>query len=198
VSREQLRQLPCGSARPPGPAKIWESNPAPQLLAMYRRIERAGMPGLDCHNRNLAVDIAGFRRYRGDWIGAIVTPWFIRLFILPGGGELWRDLTAGERLPVDFPAGELEFIADYTPGAEVPAFLYCPVLASVADVVAQEAALDVAMAAIATLFSPPAPLANQSGAGASDQAAETAAVKPAGEPPVIDRRAFFRRLARRA
>lgn len=164
----------------------YNDNPAPLLLAMYRRLADAGELAPDLCNPALAVDIAGFRRYRGDWIGAVVSPWFLRLFVLPGGGELWRDLPPGERLLLEFPAGQLEFVAEATPGAEVPTCLYCPLLESVAPIASQDAALELAMNAFTTLFSPPAP-------------AEPALTdeRPA-PPPVTDRRGFFRRLAGRA
>ena len=102
----------------------YNDNPAPLLLAMYRRLADAGEIAPDLCNPALAVDIAGFRRYRGDWIGAVVTPWFLRLFLLPGGGELWRDVPPGERLLLEFPARQLEFVAEATAGAEVPSSLY--------------------------------------------------------------------------
>ena len=166
----------------------YNDNPAPLLLAMYRRLAGTGEAGREPWNPALAVDIAGFRRYRGDWVGAVVTPWFLRLFVLPGGGELWRAVAPGERLLLEFPAGQLEFVADATPGAEVPACLYCPLVDSVAGISAQDAALELAMAAIATLFSPPP---------AAASAAATTAERP-DPPPATDRRGFFRRLAGRA
>ena len=165
----------------------YNDNPAPLLLAMYRRLADAGEIAPDLCNPALAVDIAGFRRYRGDWIGAVVTPWFLRVFVLPGGGELWRDIPPGERLPLEFPAGQLEFVAEATPGAEVPSSLYCPLLESVAPLASQEAALELAMNAFTTLFSPPMPA----------EPAVTADERPQ-PPPVTDRRGFFRRLAGRA
>lgn len=164
----------------------YDDNPAPLLLAMYRRILSAGAIAPDLLNPALAVDIAGFRRYRGDWIGAVVTPWFLRLFVLPGGGELWRDVAPGERLQLEFPAGQLEFVAEAAPGAEVPACLYCPLLPSVSELASQDAALEIAMAAFTTLFSPLAAVA--------DEAAAPAAGEPAAP---VDRRGFFRRLAGR-
>ena len=166
----------------------YDDNPAPLLLAMYRRLADAGEVAPECVNPALAVDIAGFRRYRGDWIGAVVTPWFLRLFVLPGGGELWRAVAPGERLLLEFPAGQLEFVADATPGAEVPACLYCPLLESVSPIASQEAALELAMSAFTTLFSPPP---------AAASAAATTAERP-DPPPATDRRGFFRRLAGRA
>ena len=165
----------------------YADNPAPLLLAIYRRLAEACEIAPDLRNPALAVDIAGFRRYRGDWIGAVVTPWFLRLFVLPGGGELWREVAPGERLLLDFPAGQLAFVGEATPGGEVPAALYCPLLPSVSALASQEAALEFAMTAFTTLFSPPAP----------EPTAAVADERPA-PPPVTDRRGFFRRLAGRA
>ncbi len=166
--------------------KTYQENPAPLLLAMYRRIERDGLQGVV--NPRLSVDIAGFRRYRGDWLGAVVTPCFVRLFLLPGGGALWRELAAGERLRVEFPAGDLEFLAEHDPAAEVPALFSCPIFASVERVSSQDEALSLAMEAFNSLFNPP-PLV--------ELQATPEASTPTETPPV-DRRAFLRRLLGRS
>ena len=76
----------------------------------------------------------------GDWVGAVITPWFINLFLLPGGGNLWSDLASGERCHINFPIGPLEFIADYNVAAEVPAYQYCPLFAPPGQIVSQTAA----------------------------------------------------------
>ena len=168
--------------------QFYQDNPAPLLLAMYRRIGQEAMPENVPINPALSVDIAGFRRYRGDWLGAVLTPWFIRIFLLPGGGELWRDLAAGEKLRVEFPAGDLEFIAEHDPNAEVPARFYCPVFAAVEGIATQEAALSLAMEAFNSLFSPTSPATLTTAPEANT----------ATERPPVDRRGFLRRLVGRA
>ena len=138
-------------------------------------------------NRALTVRASGFRRHDGDWVGAVITPWFLNLFVLPGGGALWSDLGSGERARVAFPVGELEFIADYQPDGAVPAYLYCPLFAPVNQFATQEAAEAAASAALDALFVPP-PVPE---AEAADAAPVTDI--PA-EAPVPARRAFFRRV----
>jgi [NiFe] hydrogenase assembly HybE family chaperone len=162
-------------------------NPAPQLLTMYRRLMQVASQFGEHANPALGVDIAGFRRYRGDWVGAIITPWFIRLIVLPGGGNLWRALPAGDKLRLEFPAGDLEVIADPLPDSKLPVSLYCPLTYSVKEIVSQEAAQEIAMAAINTLFSPPAQHPVAIAPANPLQAPDTA-------PPTVDRRGFFRRL----
>lgn len=195
--------------RPAAPAVPHAENPAPKMLAMYRRIWETTMRDLDFVNRALEVDIAGFRRHRGDWVGAVVSPWFVNLYVLPGGGELWCDLGAGERVKLPFPVGELEFIADYDPAAEVPAALYCPLLAPVTALKSQDEALRMAMDALQTLFTPAVPTtAALAGSDLPEAAvrpaepAQPAADAPAPEmppePAVPPRRAFLRRLAGRS
>lgn len=174
--------------------QIYQDNPAPLLLAMYRRLAQEPMQGNGVKNPVLSVDIAGFRRYRGDWLGAVVTPWFVRLFLLPGGGELWRELaqeqesnaTADERLRVEFPAGDLEFLAEHDPSAEVPAFFWCPVFASVERIASQEEALTLAMATFNSLFNPPPPA----------EQVDSPDLAESSKGPV-DRRGFLRRLVGR-
>jgi [NiFe] hydrogenase assembly HybE family chaperone len=159
-------------------ATVHTDNPAPHVLARYRRWQAtlaSGHPGI-------SVDIAGFRRYRGDWIGAVVTPWFIHLLLLPGGGELWRDLPADSSLRVGFPAGDLELLGERNDDPDLPAAFFATILAPVDELADQDAALRTAMDALNLLFEPPL--------------AGTPAFSTTDRPPV-DRRGFFRRLAGR-
>lgn len=198
---ERIRKPLYQAERPPAPAQPYVDNPAPQVLAMYRRIWEATMRDLDFVNRALEVDIAGFRRHRGDWVGAVITPWFVNLYVLPGGGELWRDLGSGERVKLPFPIGELEFIADYDPTAEIPAALYCPLLAPVTALKSQAEALQMALDALETLFSPAVVAPAEATAPATPDAASAATLANGPpeppEPPVPPRRAFLNRLAGR-
>lgn len=197
MSGPRPRQPLYRAERPAAPAQPHADNPAPRVLAMYRRIWETTMRDLDFVNRALEVDIAGFRRHRGDWVGAVVTPWFVNLCVLPGGGELWRDLGTGERVKLPFPVGELEFIADCDPAAEIPAALHCPLLAPVTALKSQAEALRMALDALETLFSPAAePVAADASdaPAAPEQAPPAASLPESSEPP---RRAFLRRLAGR-
>ncbi len=98
---------------PPAATAIGE-NPAARLEQMYLYIWATSMHDLPFVNPALSVEEIGFRRWQcanpsahgttplppamlvddagdasGDWVGAVITPWFINLFLLPGGGNLW-------------------------------------------------------------------------------------------------------------
>ncbi|EXI90667.1 MAG: Hydrogenase-2 operon protein HybE [Candidatus Accumulibacter regalis] len=120
----------------------------------------------------------------GDWVGAVITPWFINLFIVPGGGDLWSDRPSGERCRLVFPIGPLEFIADDDASAEVPAYQYCPLFAPPGQFASQAAARAGAMAALNAMFGMP----------------DEDCPRPAAEAdPLLlpARRRFLRRVARR-
>lgn len=202
----------------PHPATPITNNPAPRLEAMYRRIWLASMRDLPFVNLALSVEAIGFRRWLaaasacrpdgdtpapstdrsqrgsdgmlGDWVGAMITPWFINLLILPGGGDLWSDRPSGERCHVVFPVGPLEFIADDDASAEVPAFQYCPLFAPPGQFVSQAAARAAAMAALNAMFGT---LAEEK--EGEEERSMSAAVAPKLLLPA--RRSFLRRVARR-
>lgn len=193
----------------PPPAEPLIENPAARLEAMYLHIWMTSMHSLPFVNAALSVEAVGFHRWNsthgsavgpslpalgagdadhesGDWVGAVITPWFINLFVLPGGGNLWSDRRSGERCQIAFPIGPLEFIADYNPSAVIPSYQYCPLFAPPSQIASQTAARAAASAALDAMFSR---LCEEDPAS---RPGNTAAVP---QDPL--RRAFFRRVARR-
>lgn len=169
----------------PTPAVALAGDPSALVEAHFRAVWASSMHDLPFVNPALAVEAVGFRRFAGDWLGVVITPWFINLFLLPGGGSLWLDLPTGEHRLLALPAGTMEFIADH-PGGEqgLAACQYCPLLAPVQQVADQGLARQIAQTALAAVFSPPP-------AEAVPQAApETAPDVP--RPPSAARRAFLR------
>lgn len=180
-------RTPAVMAPPPAPAKALADDPGALIESFYEAVWRQQMIDLPFVNPALRVEAVGFRRVDGDWVGVVITPWFINLFLLPGGGTLWQDLPSGEQRGVVFPAGQLDFIADNNadPEAPISAYQYCPLIHPVQHLADQATARQAATAILVALFTPPA-------------AAETPAGKPEAAreaEPAPGRRAFLRGLA---
>jgi [NiFe] hydrogenase assembly HybE family chaperone len=188
-------RIPAFQAPQPPPAAVINQNPTLQLEAMYRRIWETSMHDMPFVNHALRVEVVGFRRWQpgneqndsGDWVGAVITPWFLNLFVLPGGGALWSDRPSGERCNIAFPAGALEFISDDDASAEIPAYQYCALITQVSQFDSQEAARADAEGALEAIFTAPAVV----------QAPQNALPDDLSEPPQVSRRAFFKRVAGR-
>lgn len=203
---------PAFEAKQPPPAAPITDNPEQRLEAMYLQIWATNMRDLPFVNSALSVEAVGFRRWQpastdhsdtdtaaltgaggaaspceqsGDWVGAVITPWFINLFVLPGGGNLWSDRPPGQRCHILFPIGPLEFIADHDPTAIVPAYQYCPLFAPPSQFASQAAARAAASAALEAMLMAPTVADPRPGSGGTS-------------PPKPDsaRRAFLRRFAR--
>lgn len=177
----RLRQ-PAFVAPPPPPAAPLPDDPSARLEVFFEQVWRERMQDLPFVNPALRVEAVGFRTIAGDWLGAVVTPWFLNLFLLPGGGSMWRDLPAGEQGRFEFPAGGLDFIADHDPAPEAPlaAYLYCPLMHPVQHLPDQATARQAALDALAALLTPP------------PEAAPAAPAAPAPDAPRAGRRAFLR------
>ncbi|MBS1190330.1 MAG: hypothetical protein H6R10_2122 [Rhodocyclaceae bacterium] len=179
---ERLRK-PALAPPPIRPAVPREEDPTTFLEAHYRLVWKTRMADLSFVNPALGIAAVGFRRHRGDWVGVMVTPWFLNLFLISGGGELWGDIPAGERRYLELPCGTLQFIADDDP--DLGPYQYCPLIAPVTHLPDMASALAAAGDALRTAFAaPPSPTAP---ATPEPEAAKT--------DPVPSRRAFFRRLA---
>lgn len=183
-------RTPAFAALPPEPAQALADDPGVLIESFYEKVWRQQMIDLPFVNPALRVEAVGFRQVEGDWVGVVITPWFINLFLLRGGGTLWQDLPSGEQRGVAFPAGSLNFIADNNPDPEAPisAYQYCPLIHPVQHLADQATARDAAMAILEALLTPPS----------------TAVEAPADRPqaanevpaePAPGRRAFLRGLA---
>lgn len=132
-------------------------------------------------NPALAVEAHGFRQLDGDWLGVVITPWFVNLLLVSGGGTLWGDIPAGERRYLALPCGTMQFIADDDP--DIGPYQYCPLIAPVDQLPDMATARIVAQDAIKTVFATPV------------AAPEPASAASAEGKPEVSRRGFFRRLA---
>lgn len=179
---ERIRR-PALAPPPIRPAVPRQDDPSAFLEAHYRRVWESRMHDLPFVNPALGVAAIGFRRFEGDWLGVMVTPWFLNLVLVSGGGRLWGDIPAGERRYVELPCGTLQFIADDDP--DIGPYQYCPLIAPVTGIAGMEAALAAARDALAAAFAAPPP---------PPPSAEPVPARPAAEAPP-SRRAFFRRLA---
>jgi [NiFe] hydrogenase assembly HybE family chaperone len=182
---KRLRK-PAFSAPAPMPAKPIADDPSALLVCFYDRVWREQMQDLPFVNPALSVEAIGFVRHEGDWIGAMVTPWFLNLLLLPGGGRLWADLPSGEQRCVSFPVGSLDFIADNNPNPDAPitAYQYCPLMHPVQHLPDQATARQAALDALAALMQPP-----------SVPRQEALADAPPKDEPAPGRRAFLRGIA---
>lgn len=178
---ERIRK-PALAPPPIRPAVPREDDPTAFLESHYRMVWETRMRDMPFVNPALQVAAVGFCRQRGDWLGVMVTPWFLNLFLISGGGELWGDIPAGERRYLELPCGTLQFIADDDP--DIGPYQYCPLIAPVSNLPGMEVALTTARQAMTAVLVPPPPPA----APAIPEA------PPAGEA-APSRRAFFRRLA---
>lgn len=156
-------------------------NPGPLLERHF-----AGQSGRAPVNGALSCRAVGFARYRGDWLGVLITPWFVDLYLLPGGGELWGDIPSGQRRYVELPRGTVPFTAADDP--QIGAYQYSPLISPVSVVPDMAAAIKLANEVLSGIFGELAPPETVSGAA-------QVAVGKGVSPEVTSRRGFLRRLA---
>ena len=102
-------------------------------------------------NPALAVEAVGLREWQGCWIGALVTPWFINLVVLPGAGA-WRAVPDRDSVWHAFPSGRFEFIAGNEPG--LGPYHACSLFSPVQEFGDHETARETARLALESLFDP--------------------------------------------
>lgn len=139
-------------------------DPSATLQRAFAEISATRMRDMPLVNDALRVEALGFQRWNGLWLGALVTPWFINLMLLPDQPAQWPRRRIGEKAIFAFPAGRFEFIAGREPliagsgtgaGAGRSAngeYLSCSLFSPVFEFADHETARLVAEMALAGLF----------------------------------------------
>lgn len=160
-ARDQFMALDGEAAVTETPAAPLPAVPAPPaqpvetiawLEAAFREIHTAQMRGMPIVNDALAVKAVGFRRHDERWLGALVTPWFLNLVLLPGEGDDWSDLVPGAKELVEFPSGRYEFVHANRKG--VGAYKACSLFSPMFEFASMLQATETASAALVALFDP--------------------------------------------
>lgn len=123
-----------------------------RLEAAFREIHTAQMRGLPIVNDALAVKAVGFRRHGERWLGALVTPWFLNIVLLPGEGDDWSGLVPGAKELIEFPSGRYEFVHANRKG--VGAYKACSLFSPMFEFASILQATETASAALVSLFDP--------------------------------------------
>lgn len=85
-------------------------SPATWLEAAFTRVANADMQALPFYRAAIPVKACGFALFEQQWIGCLLTPWTMSLLVLPGPGQVWSQHTAGERLALQLPCGNVTFL----------------------------------------------------------------------------------------
>src|SRR5574343_515727 len=149
---ERIRQ-PALQPPPIRPAVPRSEDPAAWLEAHYRHVWETRMRDLPFVNPALTVEAVGFQRLNGDWLGVMITPWFLTLVLDYGGGEPWGDIPAGERRYLNLPCGTMQSIADDDP--DLGPYQYCPLIAPVSTLSDMGSARQIAIDALKAVFAAP-------------------------------------------
>jgi len=103
ATREQFMVIDDDDAEAPLP------DPSPRLNAAFREVAQR-MQGLPVVNPALEVEAVGFAPWQGQWLGVMITPWFMNLVLLTRVRRDWQPLPVGGKRKLQFPAGVYEFI----------------------------------------------------------------------------------------
>lgn len=136
---------PGADTRPPE-----RPSPAAALEARFGAILQQQMQGLPMVNPALVVEAVGFRPWQAHWLGILVTPWFMNLWLMPRVVEQWQPIGERETRHYAFPAGVFEFIGgrDATLGDYQACSLFSPMF----EFANPQGARDTAQAALDALF----------------------------------------------
>jgi [NiFe] hydrogenase assembly HybE family chaperone len=127
-------------------------SPAAALEAAFHHIAETRMADLPFLNPALTVRAVGFRLWRGEWMGVLISPWFMNLICLPGPDRAWRDNPGGSRAIRALPKGEVEFL--HAREDRIGPYLSCSLFSHMGDFADMGQARTVAEAVLKELFEP--------------------------------------------
>lgn len=84
------------------------------LVASFERIARESMRGLPFYNEALSVEAVGFERIGDEWLGVLITPWFMNLMLVSDQPIPYAEAANGKKRTVELPSGPVTFLCGGT------------------------------------------------------------------------------------
>jgi [NiFe] hydrogenase assembly HybE family chaperone len=121
-----------------------------RLETVFFEIQTSRMADVPVLNSALQVEAVSFMSWREDWLGILITPWFMNLMLLPHIGKTWTGLVTGQTVVHTFPSGEYDFIVGQE--AALGEYQSCSLFSPMFEFPDQACARATAQAALANLF----------------------------------------------
>ena len=134
---------------------VHHASPADAVEAAFFRIQHERMAEVPILNSALAVEAIDFQRWRGHWLGIVVTPWCMSLLLVPGSDSDWVSTGENQRRFVNFPSGDFAFLGSEE--AELGEYQSCPLFSPMDKFATQSEAVMTARAAMLGLLAAPTP-----------------------------------------
>lgn len=145
--------------------RVHADNPADAVEAAFFRIQRERMADMPILNPALSVEAIDFQRWKGHWLGMVLTPWCMSALLLPGSDADWVSTGENKRRFVRFPVGDLAFLGSDEP--ELGEYQSCSLFSPMDKFSTQSEAVMTARASMLALLAPPAPPVTGTPSGAS-------------------------------
>ena len=120
----------------PEELRVFPHDPSPLLEQIFTDIQHQRMGGIPLINPRLTVRAIGFTRREGRWIGALLTPWFLNLIMLPAEAQGWEPLAEGQRRRLPLPSGDYQFVGGFE--ERLGPYLFCSLLSPVHQLATQQ------------------------------------------------------------
>jgi [NiFe] hydrogenase assembly HybE family chaperone len=124
------------------------------LETVFNGVLETRLRGVPVINPALSVQAAGFNPFNEDWLGVLITPWFMNLLLLPGPDSHWREQPPGSKFDQSFPYGTFEFTLAHE--AQLGTYALCSLFSPMFQFENQSAALGAAQSALQGLLTVPA------------------------------------------
>jgi [NiFe] hydrogenase assembly HybE family chaperone len=136
---------------------IWKNSEqiSHTLETTFNEILTNRMRDLPIVNVALSVQAVGFNRFGENWLGILITPWFMNLLLLPSFDSNWNEQQAGTKIDIHFPYGTFEFTLGRE--AQLGTYALCSLFSPMFQFENQAAALTSAQAALQGLLAEAAP-----------------------------------------
>ncbi|MFA6220136.1 MAG: [NiFe]-hydrogenase assembly chaperone HybE [Erythrobacter sp.] len=170
-----------------------------RIEAAFTAIARQRMAGIPVMNPALGVAMRGARKLGEDWIGVLVTPWFMNFMLLPCEQA---DQRIGTKRELALPSGRYQAIWNFED--DIGGYWSCSLFSPMFEFADMDAAIATADAALDEILASPdeeTPQAEQrmemvwAGATASPQAERSAqgpVLDPGAPPAMLSRRGLLR------
>ncbi|HFD31931.1 MAG TPA: [NiFe]-hydrogenase assembly, chaperone, HybE [Gammaproteobacteria bacterium] len=86
-----------------------------KLEQLFSEILTTRMQGVPVVNKRLTVKAIGFHQWNEQFIGVLLTPWFMNIMLLPENeeSEAWQDLMIGQEIAHQLPSGRYTFVVGF-------------------------------------------------------------------------------------